>query len=189
MITWALLRSTGVIALALLSLSVVLGIAGPAIRQPRARLVSVSLHRTSAVVGTVLLAGHVVLAVVDSWVPVSPLAAVIPGISQWEPLWIGLGAVSLDLLAALMITSALRTRNPRAWWKWHRLAYPVWLLAIAHAFGLGTDRTGWVMLGLAGVSLVAVVAAAVARLLAGDAPVGPRPAPVVITEPTPVRNP
>ena len=82
MITWALLRSTGVIALALLSLSVVLGIAGPAIRQPRARLVSVSLHRTSAVVGTVLLAGHVVLAVVDSWVPVSPLAAVIPGISQ-----------------------------------------------------------------------------------------------------------
>lgn len=189
MITWALLRSSGVIALGLLSLAVVLGIVGPAIRRPRTRLVCVSLHRTSAVVGTVLIAGHVLLAVLDSWVPISPLAAVVPGVSQWEPEWIGLGALSLDLLAVLMVSSALRTRNARSWWKWHRLAYAVWLLAMVHAFGVGTDRSSWVMLTLAGVSAVAVAAATIARLFAGDAPVGPRPAPVIIAEPPPVPEP
>jgi hypothetical protein len=47
-VTWLLLRSTGVIALALLTVSVVLGIAGPAIRRPAHRLASITAHSTAA---------------------------------------------------------------------------------------------------------------------------------------------
>ena len=65
MTTWMLLRTTGFLVLGLLTLAVALGLAGPGIRDPRARLVAVTVHRTAAVTGTVLLLAHVTAAVVD----------------------------------------------------------------------------------------------------------------------------
>ena len=47
--TWELIRITGLVSLALLTVSVALGIAGPAIRRPTGRLTSVSVHLTAAV--------------------------------------------------------------------------------------------------------------------------------------------
>lgn len=182
--TWALLRSTGVIALALLSLSVVLGIAGPAIRRPSARLTSVSVHRAAAAAGTLLIVGHVVLAVLDSWVQVPAVAVILPGASSWESLWIGLGAVALDLIAVVMVSSALRQRSARTWWRLHVLAYPAWAVAFGHAFGVGTDRTSPLMVSLAVLSLVAVGGALTVRVRAPHAPVGVAMGPATVVLPT-----
>lgn len=171
-LTWYLLRSTGVIALALLSLSVVLGIAGPAIRLPSRRLVSVSVHTTAALAGVALLVGHVVLAVVDSWVQVSALSVVVPGASAWEPLWIGLGALALDLMAIVAVSSAFRRQSAATWWRLHMLAYPAWALAWLHALGVGTDATSGLMIALAAASGGAVAGAVAVRRMSPSAPVG-----------------
>ena len=160
--TWLLLRVAGITALAALTLSVASGLAGPAVRAPAVRGMLVAVHRTSAVLGLSLTAGHVALAVVDPWVDVSAIATVVPGASAWEPAWVGVGAVAVDLLLVVAVTSALRGRAPRTWWTLHVLTYPSWLMAVGHALAIGTDawRTPYLVAGSAGLLLVAVTAMA-----------------------------
>jgi sulfoxide reductase heme-binding subunit YedZ len=170
--TWMLLRTTGIVVLGLLTIAVALGIAGPAIRSPQARLLSVTLHRTAAVTGTLLLLAHVTFAVLDTWVTVSPLAVVLPGASAWKPLWIGLGAVAFDAVLLLAATSALRRRAATVWWNVHVISYVAYALAWGHALGAGSDVGGPIMRWLAVGSAAAVAAAGLLRLTASGAPVG-----------------
>ncbi len=71
-------------------------------------------------------------------------AAVIPFASAYKPAWLGLGAVSLDLMAALIVTSLLRRHiGRRAWRAVHWLAYACWPAALAHSIGSNPDmRSG-----------------------------------------------
>ena len=105
---------TGIVAIVLLSLSTVIGIASPALRSPTRRLVAISTHSAAAATGLVLLVGHIVLAIVDSYIHISPLAVVIPGASSWEPLRIGIGTIAFDLLLLLLVTTLTRLRAARA---------------------------------------------------------------------------
>lgn len=171
MTTWLILRTSGILVLGLLTIAVGLGIAGPSIRDPRARLVSVTLHRTAAVTGTVLLLAHVSAAVLDSWVDVSAASVVVPGISSWQPLWVGLGALAFDAVLLLIATSALRRRSAKLWWNVHVISYVAYALAWLHAVGVGSDRAEPVMLVLAVGSAAVVGVALIARLAA---PAGPR---------------
>ena len=172
MTTWLALRMTGFLVLGLLTLAVALGIAGPAIRDPRARLVSVSMHRAASVAGTLLLLVHVTPAVLDSWVTVSLPAVFLPGLSQWEPLWIGLGALAFDAVLLLAVTSAVRRRYAVMWWNVHVVGYVAYAMAWLHAIGAGSDAGQPVMLWLAGVSALAVLAATAVRLSRRQAPAG-----------------
>jgi DMSO/TMAO reductase YedYZ heme-binding membrane subunit len=70
-----------------------------------------------------------------------------------------LGAISLDLLLAVFVSSLLRARmRPGVWRAVHWLAYLSWPVALAHTFGMGTDAgEGWVVaLGATCVAAVAV---------------------------------
>jgi sulfoxide reductase heme-binding subunit YedZ len=65
---------------------------------------------------------------------------VIPFGSHFRPLWVGLGALSLDLMVALVVTSLLRDRiGRRVWRAIHWAAYALWPFAMLHAIGAGTD--------------------------------------------------
>lgn len=179
--TWLLLRVAGLVALAALTLSVASGLAGPAVRAPAWRGVLVAVHQTAALVGLSLTLAHVLLAVTDPWVDVGAAAAVVPGASTWEPWWVGVGAVAVDLLIVVAVTSALRGRGPRLWWGLHVLTYPAWMLATGHALAIGTDawRAPYLAAGAVGLALVA--AAGLARVAASrrglPAGVPPRPVP------------
>lgn len=163
--TWEMIRVTGMVAMGLLTVSVTLGILGPAIRRPAARLTSVSMHLTAAVGGTILVIAHVFLAVIDGWIDISAKAAFIPGVSAWEPLWIAVGTVAFDLLLVMAVTSAMRQQAPRLWWNAHVIAYPVWALVWIHAVAIGTDAgTKWMIAGAA-VSAAMVAAATVIRVM------------------------
>ena len=111
----------------------------------------------------------------------------IPFISTYRPLWLGLGALAFDLMLALAITSLLRRRlGYRAWRAIHWLAYVCWPIAVLHGLGTGTDTKIWWMLLLTALCVAAVVVAVLcpdrpgagpARGLArpGDRPVRGRP--------------
>lgn len=174
--TWELIRITGVVALILLTASVALGIVGPAIRRPSVRLTSVSMHLAAAIGGTALVMAHIAFAILDSWVNVPLSAAVVPGVSTWEPLWVGVGTVAFDLLLVIMVTSAVRQRAPALWWRAHVLAYPAWLLVWLHALTIGSDRGSVWMSALAAASAGLVAAAVAIRLLTTHGPVGVKPA-------------
>jgi hypothetical protein len=94
------------------------------------------------------------------------LDAFVPLASHYRPLWLGFGALALDLLIALTITSLLRARlGLRAWRAVHWAAYACWPVAVLHGLGTGTDaRSVWLQ-ALTAVCVGAVVVALAARLL------------------------
>ena len=60
-------------------------------------------------VALVFLALHIVTTVLDGYMPIrAQQDAVVPFMSKYRPIWLGLGAVAFDLLLALTITSLLR---------------------------------------------------------------------------------
>lgn len=164
---WYLMRASGVVSLLLLTAVLVLGIATTSRWKPR-RLpgfAMLGLHRSISLLAAVFLAVHVVTAVADPYAAVGLAAVVIPFVAARSPFWVGLGAASLDLVAALIVTSLLRARLGLGLWRAvHRLAYLAWPLAIGHTLGVGSD-TGTVWLqALAGGCIAAAAAAAVWRL-------------------------
>ena len=75
-------------------------------------------------------------AVLDGYVSIPLASAVIPFTSGYERFWLGLGAVALNLIIAMILTSLVRGRLPRRWWRSvHLLAYLSWPVALAHTFG------------------------------------------------------
>ena len=166
---WYLSRGTGAITLVLLSASVILGITGSmrwrlGARTPR--FVVDGLHRNVSLLVVVLLTAHVVTALLDPFAHLRVLDAVVPLASSYRPLWLGLGALALDLLIALIATSALRARlGLRAWRAVHWAAYACWPVAVLHGLGTGTDaRTTWLE-ALTAACVAGVVAAVAARIL------------------------
>jgi sulfoxide reductase heme-binding subunit YedZ len=107
----------------------------------------------------------VLTAVADSYVSISLAATIIPFVSSYEPFWLGLGAVSLDLLAVVLVTSLVRSRIPRrAWRAVHWLTYGLYPVAVVHSIGSSTDlQSGW-LLAVTVLCLAAVAAAVVVRL-------------------------
>lgn len=169
-LTWLMLRTTGIVAIAVLTLSVVIGIASPALRNPGRRLVAISVHNAASATGVILLVGHIIFAVVDSYISISPVAVLIPGMSQWEPLWIGVGTVSLDLMLLIVLTSLNRFRAPRVWKRVHLMSYIAIALAWVHAMFAGTDAGERPMQLAALLSLAAVGMAVVFRQSRSDRP-------------------
>jgi predicted ferric reductase len=139
---WYASRATGVVSLLLLTLAVVLDIAvNRQGRLPGLPAFAVTgLHRNLSLLSVAFLAVHIATAVADPYVTIAPIAAVLPFTSAYQPFWLGLGAVAIDLIAALIATSLLRARiSRRAWRGVHWLAYAAWPVALAHAVGASTD--------------------------------------------------
>jgi len=178
---WYASRATGVVALVLLTAVALMGIMVS--RQGRLpglpRFATTSLHRSLALLAVVFIAIHVLTAIVDPFVTIGIAAVFIPFTSPYKPLWLGLGAVSLDIIVALVGTSLLRGRIGRRTWRAvHWLAYLCWPVALAHSIGSATDlRTGW-LLSLTIGCCIAVVAAVAWRIIAAALTPGPaqRPA-------------
>jgi sulfoxide reductase heme-binding subunit YedZ len=164
---WYLTRGTGIMALLLLTTSVLLGILEVKRWQSHRwpRFVTAGLHRNLSLLSIAFVAVHVATTVVDGFAPIGWLDAVIPFRSPYRPLWLGLGAVAVDLLIALIVTSLLRGRiGYRAWRAVHWVAYACWPVALVHGLGTGTDvRQGWAI-ALTIASLAAIVGAVWWRL-------------------------
>lgn len=166
---WYLTRGAGAVTLVGLTATTALGVAGTLRWRPARwpRFLLDALHRNLALVTVCVLAIHVLTAVLDGFAPIALIDAVVPFAGRYRPLYLGLGALALDVLLAVGVTSLLRQRlGHRTWRAVHWAAYAAWPVAMVHALGTGSDvRSGWMpILGL--VCLAVVLGAAGRRLLA-----------------------
>lgn len=158
---WYATRASGIMALVLLTATMVLGLVTT--NRVKARnwpgFVQQELHRRISIIAVVFLAIHVLTSVLDTFVSISWLSIVIPFTSSYGRFWVGVGAISLDLMLAVFVSSLVRQRiKPGTWRALHWLAYASWPVALAHTFGMGTDAgEAWVI--AVGVLCVAAVAA------------------------------
>jgi methionine sulfoxide reductase heme-binding subunit len=139
---WYLNRATGLVLLVLFSLALLLGQLATARtangRVPR--FVTLELHRNVTLVALGLLVLHIGAAVVDGYVDIGVLDAVVPWRSPYRPVWLGLGTLAVDIVIVIALTTLVRHRIPyRAWRLSHYLAYACWPVAVLHGLGTGTD--------------------------------------------------
>src|SRR5438046_927493 len=111
-ILWFATRGAGIVSLLLLTAVTCLGILTVVRWQsPRLpRFLTIGLHRNLALLSVVFLVVHVATAIADPFTSLGVAAALVPLASSYRPVWVGLGVVSLDLFAALIVSSLLRGR-------------------------------------------------------------------------------
>src|SRR5215469_17604276 len=148
---WLVSRASGLVLLVLFSIIMVLGVAtrtgATARRWPRFAVAE--LHRNLSLFAVALLVLHVATALLDPYVSISAIAAVLPFTSHYETLAIGAGTLAVDLGGAVLITSLLRRKlGLRAWRAVHYVAYLAWPFAFVHAFSAASydQRLWWVAL-------------------------------------------
>lgn len=139
---WYLNRASGLVLVVVFTLAILLGQYATR-RRPNGRaprFVWLELHRNLGLLGFVLLALHVISAVADDYVDITVTDVAVPFVSAYQPFWLGLGTLALDLLLALAVTTALRHRLAhRTWQRVHRSAYLMWPVSVVHGLGIGTD--------------------------------------------------
>lgn len=177
---WYVDRAAGLVSWALLSASVVLGLllSSKALgRRVRPNWLQ-DLHRGLSGLAVVFVGVHVLGAVADSYIHFGWSEVLVPFASSWRPTAVAWGVVSLYLLVAVEVSSLLRKRIPKRWWRGiHFASFPLFLTATAHGVTAGSE------LGTTlGIAVAALVTAAVAGLTtlriiheAGKAKQPPRP--------------
>ncbi len=159
---WYLGRGTGIVALLMFTLTVVLGIVTRSGRRTAGvpRFGIVDLHRTAALSGVGLVTAHVTTLLLDPFAQLRLVDLFIPFHAGYRPLWVGLGALALDTLIVVVSSSLLRHRiGPGLFRALHWLTYAMWPLAFIHALGSGTDAATWWMRGVDAVCALAIAAA------------------------------
>jgi methionine sulfoxide reductase heme-binding subunit len=167
---WYLTRSTGAVALLLLTIAIAIGILDvQRWSSPRwPRFVVDSLHRNASLLAMAFLLAHILTSVLDSFAPIGLLDAVIPFTGSYRPFWLGLGAAAFDLILAVTVTSLLRQRIGYGTWRAiHWLTYASWPIALLHGLGTGSDvKSAWLLL-LSVACTVIVAGAVIVRVLSG----------------------
>jgi sulfoxide reductase heme-binding subunit YedZ len=172
---WLASRAAGVVALILVALSVLLGLAmaGRVSRRPGLPARLKVYHEALALSGLVAIATHGLLLLGDSYLRPGLAGIAVPFLIVAKPLWTGLGIIGGWLAAILGLSFYVRRWIGTRTWRWmHRWTLLVYLLAVAHTIGSGTDaRSPW-LAAIVGATAVPIVFLATYRFL----PASRRPA-------------
>ncbi|MEM8747826.1 MAG: ferric reductase-like transmembrane domain-containing protein [Actinomycetota bacterium] len=171
---WYVSRSSGIVAWALLSFSVVIGLlmATRAVSRLTTRPWLLDVHRFSSGLAVVFTAIHMVALWADNYVHFAWAELFVPMASEWRPGAVAWGIVAMYLLVAVEVTSLALPRLPRRWWRRvHFASLPLWAMGTYHGLVAGTDRgndllraaTLVVISLVAGLTLVLLAAAATHR--------------------------
>jgi sulfoxide reductase heme-binding subunit YedZ len=158
---WYATRGAGMVSLILLTAVGCLGMltVGRWQRPGWPRFLTAEFHSNLALISIVFLVIHILIAALDPYTSLGLASALVPFSSPYRGFWLGLGGVSMYLLAAIIATSLLRDRVGRRTWRAvHWLSYAAWPLAVMHSVGTGTDGgTAWGLLLVGGCVLAVVV--------------------------------
>src|SRR4051794_8902329 len=175
---WYVARSAGLLSWALLTASVVWGLAlsGKAKvfgRKPRPNW-TLDLHRFLGGLATIFVVVHVAAILADTYIGFGLTSVLVPFASSWRPGAVAWGVAGLYLLLAVELTSLARARLPRkAWRAVHFASFPLFLFATMHAFTAGTDTGSAVFVAVAVVAILVIAALTAVRVRQAT-----RPAPV-----------
>jgi len=167
---WFANRGSGVVLVALLTLSTALGIvatvrAGSS-RWPR--FATQALHRNVSLISVGLMVLHAVVAKLDTYVDLTWIDIIIPIQGDYaakHKLGLFLGSLAFDLIFVVVITSLLRHRMGHKVWRGiHLASYVSWAAGVVHGLVLGTDAyTVW-SISVTILSVAVVAGAGIVRI-------------------------
>jgi methionine sulfoxide reductase heme-binding subunit len=150
---WLASRASGLVALMLITLSVTLGLAmaGRVSRNPKLRRTMLAVHEQAALAGLIAIAVHAITLLGDRFLKPGPVGILVPFQIDHAPVYTGLGIIAAYLAAALGLSFYARRRiGAKRWRSLHRATILVYVLAVIHTLGAGSDAgTPWLRAQLA----------------------------------------
>ena len=186
---WLASRSAGIVAFVLIATAVVLGLvmAGKMTSRPGLKRNLVKIHEQVALAALVAIGAHGVLLLGDGYLRPGNTGISIPFTLPYRPLWTGMGILAGYLALILGPTFYLRRRiGARRWRQIHRATVVVFVLAVAHSLGSGTDGASlwfWVMVFACAALVAGLLVVRYGRKAPRRAKPPPRPAPVPTAAP------
>ncbi len=148
-LTWYVARAGGLLAFALVSASVILGLAlAGRVRSTRWPAFAIEdVHRYVGLLAGAFIAIHGLALLVDGYVNFDLGALLVPGAAPTRVVPVAFGVIAAELLAALAVTNHYRRRIPHhVWRRLHYGNFAVWALALVHGITAGTDTSStWVV--------------------------------------------
>ncbi len=141
---WIASRASGIVALALVTISVGIGLAmaGKFARKPGANKTLVAIHEQTALAGLIAIAVHGLTLLGDPWLNPGLAGIAVPFTMAYKSLWTGFGIIGGWLAALLGLSFYFRRRIGAALWrKAHRATIVVYGLGVVHTLGAGTDAS------------------------------------------------
>jgi DMSO/TMAO reductase YedYZ heme-binding membrane subunit len=139
---WIVTRASGLIAWALLTLSLIWGmLLATRVLKPRDKPAwLLDLHRWLGALTAGFVALHIAALLADTYVTFSWSDMLIPFASSYKTVGVGLGVIAVYLLVAVQVSSMLMRRIPTRWWRRiHLSSYLLVLITSWHAVLSGTD--------------------------------------------------
>jgi predicted ferric reductase len=139
---WFVTRSSGIIAYLLLWLSTVWGLAvsSKVLDRLMHRAYEFDFHQYLSLLAIGFLLLHVVVLLIDQYLPFSVAQVLVPFIAPYRPAWVGVGVIAAYLTVLVSATFYLRNRiGLPAFRAIHLTSFLAYLGATAHGLFSGTD--------------------------------------------------
>jgi methionine sulfoxide reductase heme-binding subunit len=143
-IFWFASRAVGIVAIVMLGISVAVGLAmsGRLMSRPGLPARRKHFHESATLVTLGLIVAHGGLLLFDSYLRPGLTGVTIPFVLAYRPMATGIGIVSGWLAAVLGLSFyARKWIGVRTWRFMHRFTIVVYLLALVHVLGSGTDAS------------------------------------------------
>lgn len=169
---WYLTRATGLVAFVLLTVSVSLGLVMTGKVSTRLRRnAAYDIHRFVAMLTLAVTALHTLIVLPDQYIGFSVWELLVPFASPYRVTYMALGTISLYLMIIVIGSFYARPLVPyRAWRAIHYATFAVFVMALTHGIGAGSDSGEiwaqalyWTAAGIA----VALLAVRLRRALGG----------------------
>lgn len=170
-IFWIASRALGVVALVLVALSVGLGLAMSTrtARGPGVMARVKQIHEATALTALMAISGHGLTLLGDSYLRPGLAGIALPFAMSHQPAWTGIGIIGGWLAAILGLSFYVRRWiGPKLWRQMHRWTLAVYVLAVAHTLGSGTDAGSFWLLAILVITAVPIVFLTALRMLPSD---------------------
>ncbi len=141
-IWWYVTRTAGIVAYLMMWLSTVLGlaVASKFLDTLLDRIFTYDFHEFISLLAIAFVLVHVLVLLIDRYLPYSLAQILVPFISPYRPFWVGIGVISFYVTLLVTVTFYLRNRiGARAFRIIHVLSLPGYLGVTLHGFYSGTD--------------------------------------------------
>ena len=170
---WVLARVAGLASYASLAMALLTGIAlrTAVLEWLGSNRALRSLHEYTTVLWIPMGVVHVGALLLDQTARIGLIDVVLPFLTRYGSLAIGLGTLAVDLLIVVTITALLKRRFQPGLWRWlHRLAYVAFAFVFLHAILSGTDFSDPAVSAITWGAAAGLVALAGARAIWGRLP-------------------
>ena len=141
-IWWYVTRASGIIAYLLLWFSTILGLAVTSkyLDGMLDRLFTYDFHEFISLLSVGFTLVHVIVLMLDQYMPYSLAQIMVPFISPYRPFWVGVGVIAFYMILLVTITFYMRNRiGTRAFRAIHVLSLAGYIGVTLHGYYSGTD--------------------------------------------------